>query len=147
MKDPVRRANDFTWRDVSLLEYKSEGTHFRDITRQVLFGPEAGLSCELRYFEVQPGGYSTLEKHAHTHAVLILRGHGRVLVGTGVHAVGPNDVVHVEPHTLHQFRPEGDAPLGFLCMVDCDRDRPVLPTEAELEALRAHPEAARFIRT
>ena len=33
---------------------------------------------------MQAGGYSTLERHQHAHAVMILRGSGRVLVGVGL---------------------------------------------------------------
>ena len=47
--------------------------------------------------------------------------------------------------TWHQFRADADAPLGFLCLVARDRDRPQLPGPDDLAALRAHPEAARFL--
>ena len=73
--EPVRpQTNDSRWAGVAEMRYKAEGTApFRDITRQVLFQDPA-LACELRYFEMQPGGYSTLERHEHTHAVMIQRG-------------------------------------------------------------------------
>ena len=45
----------------------------------------------------------------------------------------------------HQFRAATDAPLGFLCMVDAERDRPQLPTAEERAALAAKPEIARFL--
>ncbi len=41
---------------------------------------------------------------------------------------------------------EGHA-LGFLCMVNADRDRPEPPDAATLAALAAHPDIAEFIRT
>jgi hypothetical protein len=47
----------------------------------------------------------------------------------------------------HQFRALDDGPLGFLCLVRRDRDRPQLPTEAELRVLCADPEVAGFVRT
>ena len=50
--------------------------------------PSPALACELRYFEMAPGGYSTLERHEHVHAVLILRGRGHCLVGAEVRPVG-----------------------------------------------------------
>ena len=53
-------AENFRWDDVSLLAYKEEGSApFKSITRQVLF-QDSELKCELRYFEVAAGGYSTL---------------------------------------------------------------------------------------
>jgi hypothetical protein len=48
----------FRWEGVDQLAYKEDTTAgFKAITRQVLFAnPE--LSCELRYFEIAPGGFS-----------------------------------------------------------------------------------------
>ena len=54
---------------VDVLEYKRDrGAPFRDVTRQVLFD-DPPLACQLRYFEVAPGGHTTLERHEHAHAV------------------------------------------------------------------------------
>ncbi len=147
---PVRSfredAGGFRWSDTSVLAYKPDGTHFKGITRQVLFGEAEDLVCQLRYFEIEPGGHSTLEKHEHVHAVLILRGRGQVLVGDAVHAVTPFDLVNVPPTTWHQFRADAQEVLGFLCLVPCDRDRPVRPDAEAADALRAHPVIGDFIR-
>ncbi|MGD9601572.1 MAG: cupin domain-containing protein [Gammaproteobacteria bacterium] len=145
---PVRRFDHaYRWDRVPLLAYKQDGSApFRDVTRQVLFADPA-LGCELRYFEVAPGGHSTLERHAHVHAVMVLRGHGRCLVGEHVYAIAERDLVHIPPRTWHQFRADDDAPLGFLCMVNAERDRPVLPDAEALATLRADPVIAGFIRT
>ena len=143
---PVRPFSpDFRWDGVELLRYKEEGTApFRDVTRQVLFEDPA-IAAQLRYFEVSPGGYSTLERHQHAHAVLILRGRGRVLLGDTVHELNTNDLVSIPGLVWHQFRPSGDAPLGFLCMVNADRDKPQLPGADDLAELRIHPAVAAFI--
>lgn len=142
----VRRAREgFRWDGVELLRYKDEGAApFRDVTRQVLFD-EAPAGTQWRYFEVAPGGHSTLERHEHTHAVLVLRGCGRVLVGDEVHPVGVHDLVEIGPMTWHQFRADAGEALGFLCLVASDRDRPRLPDEGELAALRANPAVAAFL--
>jgi len=145
---PVRRAlADCRWEGVDLMRYKDDGSApFRDVTRQVLFQlPE--LHCEWRYFEVAPGGHSTLECHEHAHAVMIFRGRGRCLVGDRVFDVSERDLVTVPPDTWHQFRADDDAPLGFLCLVNRERDRPRLPGPEDLARLRAEPEVADFIRT
>ncbi len=127
-------------------DYKLVGSApFRGVSRQVLF-ERAELACQVRYFEVEPGGHSTLERHEHVHAVVVLHGHGRCLVGTEVLDLGPRDLVEVPPMTWHQFRADEAAPLGFLCVVNVDRDRPQLPTEDELDALRADPAVAAFLR-
>jgi S-methyl-1-thioxylulose 5-phosphate methylthiotransferase len=133
------------WAEVPIHAYKQEaGVPFKDITRRVLFSSPA-LAAELRYFEMAPGGYSTLERHDHVHAVLILRGHGQCLVGEEVRAIAPNDLVYIPSMTWHQFRATAGEPLGFLCMVNAERDKPQLPTEEELAALKRGPAVARFL--
>ena len=117
----------YRWDAVDRLRYKEEGSApFRDITRQVLFS-QPDQATELRYFEIAPGGYSTLERHEHTHAVLILRGRGSVQIGGEVHALCERDLVTVDPLTWHQFHAAPDCALGFLCLVARERDRPQLP--------------------
>jgi hypothetical protein len=37
--------------------------------------------------------------------------------------------------TWHQFHAAPDEPLGFLCLVAAERDRPQLPAEGEAEAI------------
>jgi len=144
---PVRRARPgFRWDAVDLLAYKREGgAPFREVTRQVLFHDDA-LACEWRYFEVAPGGWSSLERHEHVHAVMILRGHGRCLVGDTVYEVGERDLVRVPAMAWHQFRAGDDAPLGFLCLVNRDRDRPQLPDDDALARLGADPAVAAFVK-
>ena len=135
----------FRWADVELHAYKDEGSApFKDISRQTLF-KSGNMAAELRYFEIAAGGYSTLERHEHAHAVMILRGEGRCLVGGEVRTVAPFDLVSIPPMNWHQFRAGSGEPLGFLCMVDRDRDRPQLPTPEELAGLRADPEIAAFL--
>ena len=136
---------DFRWQDVAHRPYKDEGSApFRAISRQVLF-EEPALDCELRYFEMAAGGYSTLERHEHMHGVMILRGRGHCLLGAAVRALAPFDLVTIPAWTWHQFRATAGEPFGFLCMVNRRRDRPQLPTEAELAALKAVPEVAAFL--
>lgn len=125
----------YAWDAVERLKYKDEGSApFKDITRQVLFA-QPDQASELRYFEIAPGGYSTLERHVHTHAVLILRGHGTVQIGAELHAIDERDLVTIDPLTWHQFQAAGDSPLGFLCLVSRERDRPQLPSAEERAAL------------
>ena len=142
----IRRFNDrFDWDGVERMPYKEEGSApFKAISRQVLFADPA-LNCELRYFEMAPGGYSTLERHQHAHAVMILRGRGHCLVGNEVRAVAAHDLISIPPMTWHQFRALPDEPLGFLCMVNAERDKPQLPSADELARLRAEPKIAAFL--
>jgi mannose-6-phosphate isomerase-like protein (cupin superfamily) len=146
MSEHIRGTGPFRWEGVEVRTYKEDGTQFRDVTRQVLFTGGDDLACELRYFEVAPGGWSSLERHRHVHAVMVIRGSARVLVGDRVIEANTHDLVRVPPLTWHQFQPVGDEPLGFLCLVDCERDRPERPDAAALAGLRRDPAVAAFIR-
>jgi quercetin dioxygenase-like cupin family protein len=140
-----RKANAYRWEGVNTLPYKQDDRAlFKSITRQVLFA-DPQLHAELRYFEIEPGGYSTLERHEHMHAVLILRGHGHCLVGKEVTAVELRDLITVPPLTWHQFRASADEPLGFLCMVNAVRDKPQLPSAEDLAQLKSDEKIAAFL--
>jgi mannose-6-phosphate isomerase-like protein (cupin superfamily) len=140
-----KARDDFRWEGVEQLPYKEDDRAlFKSITRQVLFSdPE--LHGELRYFEVAPGGFSTLERHEHMHGVLILRGRGHCLVGREVRPIETRDLVTVPALTWHQFRATADEPLGFLCMVNASRDKPQLPSQEDLTNLQAEPSIAAFL--
>jgi quercetin dioxygenase-like cupin family protein len=142
----LRKAEPgFRWDGVALMPYKEEGSApFKAISRQVLFA-EPKLGCELRYFEMAPSGHSTLERHEHMHAVMILRGHGTCLLGGEVRLVKPHDLVTIPSWTWHQFRASAEAPMGFLCMVNAARDKPQLPSAEDLTALRKNPSVAAFL--
>ena len=130
-----RHAGDFHWDGVEVLRYKQDASApFKDVTRQVLFD-DSTLAAQLRYFEVAPGGWTTLERHEHVHNVMVIRGKGRCLVGEKAYNIGQNDLVSVPPLTWHQFHAAPDGPLGFLCLVNRDRDRPQLPSEEQTQGL------------
>ena len=140
------QQGDFHWPDVPVLAYKQVGAApFKDVTRQILFDDEK-LGCQLRYFEVEAKGHTTLERHAHVHAVMVIRGRGYCLVGDKIFTLADHDLIHIPSLTWHQFRADDLAPLGFLCMVNAERDRPQLPSAAELAEMRANPAIAEFIR-
>jgi quercetin dioxygenase-like cupin family protein len=146
-KTHIAQTEPFRWEEVPLLAYKEEGgTHFKAISRQVLMGEEGLGGSELRYFEISPGGHSTLERHHHAHSVMVIRGQGKALVGREVHELATHDLVRVPPQTWHQFRATADVPLGFLCLVRSERDKPHRPTAGELADLRSDGPVASFIR-
>ncbi len=141
----IRRCRDFNWDGVDVLAYK-DGGPYKNVTRQVLFEGKDALPVQWRYFEVAPGGHSTLERHEHLHNVLILRGRGACMVGEDVQDIAEHDLIHVPSLTWHQFRAATDAPLGFLCLVSETRDKPQLPAPDDLAQMRRNPAVAKFIR-
>jgi ribulose-bisphosphate carboxylase large chain len=81
----------------------------------------------VRYFEISPGGFTSLEHHGHEHVVVVLRGTGEVRLGAALYPVGVGDTVYIAPQAVHQLRnPSAVEPFGFLCVVDAQRDAPVL---------------------
>lgn len=130
-RSKVIKAAGFRWQGIEVREYKADGAPYKDVTRQTLLGDgegEADLTFLTRYFEIQPGGYSTLERHRHPHAVVVIRGRGRVALGERTYDLAPFDCVYVAPGAVHQFEASAGEPLGFLCIVDRVRDRPELVT-------------------
>jgi mannose-6-phosphate isomerase-like protein (cupin superfamily) len=147
VKTHTAQTEPFQWENVPVLAYKEDGgTHFRSITRQVLFDDGGPEGAQLRYFEIAPGGHSTLERHGHVHSVMVLRGRGQALVGREIYSLGVNDLIRVPPQTWHQFRATTGEPLGFLCLVRSERDKPQRPTEGDLSLLRADERVGPFIR-
>ncbi len=136
----------FAWDQLEKQPYKTEGTGFANVARHVLFGPGDTTAFHVRYFELAPGGYSSLEKHQHAHAVICARGRGLAVVGKEVRSLNLMDAVYVSPMTPHQFVNDWEEPFGFFCIVDADRDRPQPLSRQELDALRANPATARAIR-
>lgn len=116
-----------TWTGVPLQEYKPSADHHCGVQRAVLVGA-AGEAArfQVRYFEVAAEGFTTLEHHQHEHVVVILRGHGEVCLDGTWHAIDFGDAVYVAPHEVHQLRNTGREPFGFLCLVDADRDQPIV---------------------
>jgi ribulose-bisphosphate carboxylase large chain len=116
----------FRWEGVPVVPYKSLGDSWCGVARTVLAGEqEEQTAFQVRYFEIAPGGYSSLEHHRHEHVVMVLRGRGEVRLGGEVHQLSFGDVVYVAPQEVHQFRNACEEPLGFLCIVDARRDTPV----------------------
>jgi quercetin dioxygenase-like cupin family protein len=147
-KNHITQHAPHRWHNVEELIYKDEdGTaSFKDVTRRVLFGEDHQDGMEVRYFEVDAGGHTTLEKHEHTHLVIPIKGKGACLVGDEVLQLAIHDLVYVPSWEWHQYRAAEDEPLGFLCLVKIERDRPTLPTADEIAEMKRNPEVAAFIR-
>ncbi len=147
-----RHFDGAIWDGVTPQVYKlggpgAPGAAWRDVVRHTLLGGAGEPAAfQLRYFEIGPGGYSSLEKHRHVHAVIVLRGTGRVVVGREVFDVRPFDLVYVPPVVPHQFVNSGPEPFGFLCPVDADRDPPQPLTDVELRELMSEPRVREAVR-
>lgn len=149
MSSTVTKVTERGWEGIEIEGYRAGtpvGTDgYTGVERHTIIGSrkndrnEPGPAMELRYFELQPGAVSRLEKHEHEHYVIVRRGHGYAVIEETVTEIEPNDVIYVGPLQLHQFVNRGNEPFGFYCFVDACRDFPQQPTEADLARLAASP--------
>jgi quercetin dioxygenase-like cupin family protein len=147
-KNHVIQDAPHRWRNIEELVYKDEDglASFKDVSRRILFGEDHQDGMEVRYFEVDAGGHTTLEKHEHTHLVIPIKGSGACLVGDEVLPLAMHDLVYIPAWAWHQFRAAENEVFGFLCLVKVERDRATLPTKEEIAEMNNNPEVADFIR-
>ena len=118
---------NFKWSGRDVQEYKPEyDSDFKDIIRHELIGNFGeSTKFDLRYFEIKPGGYSSLEKHIHEHVIIGARGRGLLLKDGKQIEIQVHDIAYVSPMEKHQLRNREHEPFGFFCIVDHHRDRPI----------------------
>ncbi len=139
----VTRVNGNGWEGVEVEGYRPGAA--TGVERHTIVGgrkgsaDEPGPGIEVRYFELQPGAVSRLEKHKHEHFVIVKRGLGYAVIEQDVTEIAPNDVVYVAPLELHQFVNRGEEPFGFYCIVNAVRDFSQEPAPEDLARLNASP--------
>lgn len=112
----IGTGDSYDWANISEQSYDS--AEVQGVSVRWLIGAKEGAPhFAVRYFEIEPGERTSLDKHKHDHGVVVLRGHGEVVLGGGVAEISFGDVVYVSPEEVHQFRCVGDEPLGFLCVI------------------------------
>jgi len=113
---------ELRWQGVQVRAYGPENSGAVGATRQVLIGPdENSPHFHMRYFAVQPGGHTSLDRHAHDHGVYVLHGRARLCLGDNEYEISTGDVVYIPGNEIHQFFTLGDKPFGFLCVVPAQR--------------------------
>ena len=118
------RFSNFDWEGIKKMIYKNLSfASWRGVSRRV-FLKDNTAKFEVRYFEVEPGGFTTYETHRHIHLVICIRGKGKAIAGEREFEMTPFDVLYIGPDVPHQFLNTGDEPFGFICVVDRERDRP-----------------------
>lgn len=109
------KPGDHSWEGVPIQKYSHE---FEGVTKQVVIGPEdQAPNFVIRYFHLEPGAHSNLERHPHDHGVLVMHGRARVQLNDDFFEVGPMDAIYISGDDLHQFNVLGDEPLGFICVI------------------------------
>lgn len=129
-KSKIIRHCQGRWRGISKVKYKENSTKWAKVDRFPLILSDS-LCFEVRYFEIAPGGFSSLEYHNHAHVVVVLKGKGKVRLDKSYRILRQFDVLFIEPRQIHQLLNPYDEPFGFLCIVDRERDRPIEVEESE----------------
>lgn len=132
----IIKCKNYRWKGIEPRVYKDDKSCYKGVKRFSILGEredEQQLNFQTRYFEVETGGYTTLEYHKHPHSVIVIKGSGSVILNDKVAELNLHDVIYISPESLHQFHADSGEPLGFLCIVDRYRDRPVLPDEEYLQ--------------
>jgi mannose-6-phosphate isomerase-like protein (cupin superfamily) len=111
----IDREGGFAWEDLRARPYVGDSG---GVGRRVdLLGAAEGVAgFALRYFELPPGSASTLDRHAHDHGIVILKGRARIRLGANEVEAGYGDVLYIPPHEEHQLWNPGPETLGFLCI-------------------------------
>ena len=124
----IKKDKKFMWNRVEREMYKMDGGSFKGCSRVELIGKRGeSTNFHVRYFEVAPGGWTTLEHHQHEHVVVIVRGSGYIQLGSEAYAMQVGDVGYTAPGDIHQLRCAEEATdnFGFICIVSAERDRPI----------------------
>ena len=140
-------AKNFKWDGIETLVYKQDGGRLKDVAREVLEDGGEDRQCEYGDVEWLGGGDCTVGYHDHTHMVMIFRGKGQVLLGDEIHDVEAGDFIEIPGKTIHQFRANKGDYIGFLCLVNQDRDKVKLLSPEEMEMLRANPKIKEFLES
>lgn len=120
-----RHKGDMTWRGVADEPYKNVTGGWSNIIRRVLIGGRGeSAKFNVRYFEIAPGGASSLERHRHEHVVICVKGEGIVRTGKVKRKMGFMDTLYISPETIHQLSNPFKIPFGFFCIVNARRDKP-----------------------
>lgn len=127
--DNILRFSEYQWLGRESVVYKTScELPYQNIRRVELIG-KSGEKCafDLRYFEIEANGFSSLEKHQHTHVIIGARGSGEVLIDGVTHSVNMHDILYIKPLMVHQLKAGNEEPFGFYCIVDRIRDKPRAP--------------------
>ena len=88
-----------------------------------------------------------MERHEHTHMVMIFRGKGQCLLGDTVEDVQEGDMIEIPKLMAHQFRANQGDHLGFLCLVNVDREKVQVITAEEQAMMKQNPAIKAFLES
>src|SRR5258708_10678105 len=113
---------ELRWQGVPVRAYGPENRSADRATRQILIGTgENSPNFHMRYFAVQPGGYTSLDQHAHDHGVCVVHGRALLRLAEEEYEIGPGDVVYISANEIHKFFALDAEAFGSLCIIPPNR--------------------------
>jgi len=81
-----------------------------------VFSPKDGApNFSMRLFRVEAGGKIPEHSHPWEHEILVLRGRGRIRIGSEEFEVGEGSAIYVPPNEPHEYLAHEE--MLFLCMI------------------------------
>jgi quercetin dioxygenase-like cupin family protein len=112
----VGSGEGYQWKDVTPQSY--DVPDISGLVKHILIGPDDGApNFIIRYFQIEPGGYSRLESHLQEHGILILHGQARIQLNDEFQEINPLDVVFIPGGDEHQLVNVSDEIMGFICVI------------------------------
>ena len=71
----------------------------------------------MRFFEIEPGGFTPYHMHDWEHEMFVLEGEGEVKIDRTVYPIRKDIVIFIEPNQKHGFKNTGNSLLKFLCLI------------------------------
>ncbi len=123
----LKSTADHGWSDREKTVYKTEQSlpHANASRTELIGKHQQQTNFELRYFELEPGGYTSHERHQHTHVIIGVHGAGHLIIEQQSHLLQEQDIAYIPPLSRHQLRNDGNKAFGFYCLVDRYRDKPM----------------------
>lgn len=99
-------------------ENLDNGNEIIKTTKRVLVSEKDGApNFRMRYFTIQPGGYSPWHQHEWEHENYFVKGKGILKSEEKEVEVGPGMFAFVAPGEKHQFQNPYDEPFEFICLI------------------------------
>jgi len=106
-------------KDTQAVEFKVKDSSTKNVSGQILIGPEDGSNnIIMRCFNVLPGGFTPHHTHDFEHVVKVMRGQGIILNQSEEKInVSSGQSVFIPGGEKHQFQNPFSEPFEFLCII------------------------------
>lgn len=97
---------------------KQEHPSMKNVTKQILIGPEQGWNDHvMRLFTLGKGGYTARHTHPWPHVMYVVEGKGNLFINGENHLLVPGSVAFVPSEDEHQISNAAAEDFVFICIV------------------------------